>query len=226
MEARDFLSTLAGVARAGNGSADRPARLAVVDPAFSPSSYPATLPRVTFEGETVMSTRRYAVAGNYVPRPSDRVLMAPVGTTYAILGAIPGSAASVSGMWQPYTPAWTAVTTDPVLGDGTIAGRYTRIGNTVVCAGRIFMGAGTTYGSGAWRISVPIATSQGLIGAGSAWLFDSTGGSTSRFPSSAYFASTTTLGFMYPAGGEVAGTVPFAWASGDQLRWTFTYEVS
>lgn len=86
LEPMDFLSTLAGVARAG--VPDRSAKIATIDPAYVASSYPGTLPRVTFDGETVLSTRRYASL--YAPTPNDRVVMLPVGTTYVILGKIGG----------------------------------------------------------------------------------------------------------------------------------------
>ena len=86
MEAYTFLSTIAGAARAG--APDRSAKIATVDPAYVASSYPGTFPRVTFDGESVLSTRRYASL--YAPAPNDRVVLLPVGTTYVILGKIGG----------------------------------------------------------------------------------------------------------------------------------------
>lgn len=83
MDARSFLETLTGAART---EPDRPVRLAVVDPAYVASSYPATLPKVTFEGETTLSVRTYACL--YSPAPGDRVVMLPTGTTYAIIGKV------------------------------------------------------------------------------------------------------------------------------------------
>lgn len=93
MEAYDFLTTLAGV-RSSNGSADRPVRHAVVDPAYVTSSYPGTLPRVTFDGESTLSVKAYASL--YAPKPGDRVVMLPAGNTYVIVGAI-GASSSGGG---------------------------------------------------------------------------------------------------------------------------------
>lgn len=105
MEPMDFLASLSGIARyRADTSADRPVRLAVIDPAYVASSYPGTLPRVTFEGETTMSTRRYACL--YAPSPSDRVVMIPTGTTYTIIGKIGGAGGGGSGG----AGSWTALT--------------------------------------------------------------------------------------------------------------------
>lgn len=66
----------------------RPNRLAVIDPAYSAASFPGTLPRVTFEGESTLSDKGYNVAGTYSPQPSHRVLLVPVGNTYVIIGKL------------------------------------------------------------------------------------------------------------------------------------------
>jgi hypothetical protein len=76
-------------------------RLAVVDPAYDPFATwpgPITFPKVTFEGEDVLDEVPYAVLNGYVPMAGDRVLMIPVGDTYAILGRI-GNAVDVQGFW-------------------------------------------------------------------------------------------------------------------------------
>lgn len=67
------------------GSADRPVRLAVVDPAYAGA--PA-LPRVRFEGESDFGIRTYAYS--YPVKAGDRVAMIPLGSTYLIVGAVGG----------------------------------------------------------------------------------------------------------------------------------------
>lgn len=104
MEARDFLSTLAGVAR--YGEPDRAVKIATIDSAYVASSYPGTLPRVTFDGETTVTVRRYACL--YAPAPGDRVVMIPTGTTYTIVGKIGGSGGGSSGG----AGSWSAITMD------------------------------------------------------------------------------------------------------------------
>lgn len=80
-----FLQSVAGALQPGPGPA---MRLAVIDPAYDPFTYPATLPLVTFEGEPTLSGKRYVTLQPYRPQPSDRVLMVPVGNTYVIAGTL------------------------------------------------------------------------------------------------------------------------------------------
>jgi hypothetical protein len=63
--------------------------------------------------------------------------------------------ASVLAAWTPYTPTWTAVTTNPAIGNGTISGQYMKIGRTCVVVFQVTMGTTSTYGSGFWRIGLP-----------------------------------------------------------------------
>lgn len=66
--------------------------------------------------------------------------------------------ASAIGAWTTYTPTWTAASSNPSLGNGTLLGRYSQIGKTV--AFRIFLSIGstTTQGSGTWRFALPFAS--------------------------------------------------------------------
>jgi hypothetical protein len=64
-------------------SADRPVRLAVVDPAYTTG-----WPRVTFEGETTLSGKQYPHLDSYTPAAGDRVVLVPVGTTYLVIGRV------------------------------------------------------------------------------------------------------------------------------------------
>jgi hypothetical protein len=58
--------------------------------------------------------------------------------------------------WQSYTPVWTAASTNPVLNNGTIAGKWRRVGDSVEIAVELQAGSTTTYGSGApYYISIP-----------------------------------------------------------------------
>lgn len=85
MNIGSILRSVAGYTRAEtDNSADRSIRLAVIDPAYSGSG----LPKVTFEGESVMSAKGYSFAESYFPTGMDRVVMLPVGNTYLIAGAV------------------------------------------------------------------------------------------------------------------------------------------
>lgn len=82
-----FLQSIAGYAQAQRtGSEDRPIRIATVDPAFDIEA--GLLPKVTFDGESTMSTKRYPYGSGYVPLAGDRVVMLPIGTTYWMVGSV------------------------------------------------------------------------------------------------------------------------------------------
>lgn len=57
--------------------------------------------------------------------------------------------------WTAYTPAWTANTTNPVIGNGTITGRYRAVGKHITFRINIVAGSTTTWGTGAYRFSYP-----------------------------------------------------------------------
>lgn len=92
-EAIDFLTSIAGYTRhATDSSADRPLRLAVVDPA-----YVSGAAKVTFEGESTLSVKAYYATAAVFLRPSARVVLVPVGTTYLIAGVIPSAGGGGQG---------------------------------------------------------------------------------------------------------------------------------
>lgn len=97
-----FLDAIAGYAQAGsNASSDRPIKLARIDPAYNRlTGYPGPPPtaRVTFEGESTLSGKYYAIANGYIPSPGERCWMVPVGTTYLITGAV--NPQTSQGFWQ------------------------------------------------------------------------------------------------------------------------------
>lgn len=96
MNSLDFLQAIAGYTRNapsdGSSSAERPIRLAAIDPAYDgfSSPFPAGIPaaRVTFEGEGTLSGKYYPIAVGVIPHPGQRVFLVPVGTTYLIAGAV------------------------------------------------------------------------------------------------------------------------------------------
>lgn len=57
--------------------------------------------------------------------------------------------------WASYTPAWTASTTNPTLGNGTITGVFIQPGKLVHMRVRITAGSTTTFGSGNYQVSLP-----------------------------------------------------------------------
>jgi len=84
---------------------------------------------------------------------------------------------TIGAAWETWTPVWTASTTNPVIGNGTISGSYCRFNKTVIAEGAIIMGSTTTYGTGTYRISLPFGTAVSVNGSvGYATLFDASAG--------------------------------------------------
>lgn len=65
------------------------------------------------------------------------------------------------GAWASYTPAWTAATTNPVLGNGTLTGAYRQVQKDIAFRAALIAGSTTTYGTGTWFFTVPAAISTG-----------------------------------------------------------------
>lgn len=91
MDSIDFIKAISGVAQARIEERPYRVRLATVDPNYDFSSlYPTEMQRarVTFDGETVLGLKEYAMAGGFVLVPGQRVWMLPVGNTYMIGGTV------------------------------------------------------------------------------------------------------------------------------------------
>lgn len=79
------------------------------------------------------------------------------------------------GYWTAYTPVWTAQTSDPALGNGTLEGRYMRFGKTIFFRVVLTIGSTTTVGSNFWKFTLPftakdryfVATCLAISAAGS-----------------------------------------------------------
>jgi hypothetical protein len=128
---------------------------------------------------------------------------------------------NLTAAWTSFTPTWTATGTAPALGNGTITGRYIHTGKLVIYRARLDMGSTTTYGTGTWNFSIPVAfdTSGGHVGA--AYLSDATGQS---YPAAtAFFGSIL---FITANAGNVTPTVPFTWTTSDNLSWTVVYQAA
>lgn len=135
--------------------------------------------------------------------------------------------ASMFAVWSSYTPAWTAASTNPVLNNGALVGRYIKIGRTVTAAIILTMGSTTTYGSGAQELSLPFTAAAAIVSylgtarftGASTWLGQTyviLGSSTMQvtFPAS---ASATT-------GASMSASAPETQSNGDILRASITYQ--
>jgi hypothetical protein len=87
------------------------------------------------------------------------------GQTSGVAAAINGAVNGVNafGATTSYTPSWTAAT-NPAIGNGTIVGSYTQVEKTVYFRVVISFGSTTTFGSGAYTITLPTtATGTGRL---------------------------------------------------------------
>ncbi len=128
-----------------------------------------------------------------------------------------------------YTPTWTAQTTNPSLGNGSINGRYYRIGNVVTAFINLTMGSTTTYGSGTWWFSMPFAWKV------SPWANMPIGYGRYTDVGNQHYGGPVVIGdyakvgcMAFPAAypaylNWVAYDVPFTWGKGDILEITFSY---
>lgn len=62
----------------------------------------------------------------------------------------------IQAAWTAYTPTWTAATTNPTLGNGTLVGSYLQVGNTVLWKFDLTFGSTTTAGSGNYVFTLPV----------------------------------------------------------------------
>lgn len=126
--------------------------------------------------------------------------------------------------FQAYTPAWTAASVNPALGNGALVGYYSKRGKLVTASFRLTIGSTTTQGTGAWYVTLPVAPSGSIQQAGQA-VIAIAGGNT-------YAATIQTLGdgtarCVIAAGPGASTTVgagvPVAWTASSELRASITY---
>ena len=134
---------------------------------------------------------------------------------------------TIGAVWETWTPVWTASTTNPVIGNGTISGNYCRFNKTVIAEGSIIMGSTTTYGTGTYRISLPFGTSVVTNGSmGYATLFDASAGYIA-YTGLATQSSASVFEFRIGNGsGQFGPTNPITLGNADQFRFTFIYQAA
>jgi hypothetical protein len=173
----------------------------------------------------VSSSADIAANGSYVGQTR-------YNTVRACLEFWSGSAWVAAGDWTTYTPTWTSTGTAPTAGNGTFAGRYARLGKTVLLEMYVLFGSTSNAGTGEWRFSLPVAAAS--IGSGTrAWV----GSAIGTNPSTAYWpgiavveGGASVLSIIGPtsaAGSTNArwgATVPYTWSNGHYLSLSVAYE--
>lgn len=136
------------------------------------------------------------------------------------------------GQWSSYTAAWTAATTNPVLGNGTLTARYQLLGQTCELSIHLIFGSTTTLGSGAYSIGIPFTSSgaigfqevggQGFTGGGRSLLSGLVGSSSTAL--SLWGHGNTATSVIAAVGNT--GLFGTAWAAGDTVRISGAYEIA
>lgn len=137
----------------------------------------------------------------------------------------------VLGAWTSYTPTWTAATTNPTVGNGSLVGRYQVLGKTCHLAITLIAGTTTTYGSGQYSFALPFTSANSgatYVGAshllqGSRYSGDTiiSPGATTTSPSfpDSTVTPITRHQLMNP-------TTPLTFGNTGQLRISITYEIA
>lgn len=128
---------------------------------------------------------------------------------------------------ETYTPAWTSTGTAPAIGNGTLVGRYWRFNKFVVAQIAWTSSTTTTFGTGNYRLSLPIAANNVGYQAGVASFADASTFNT--YVSTVGFITTTTVQVVTNVlgiNGVWGATTPVAQASGDACQLTLFYEVA
>jgi hypothetical protein len=136
----------------------------------------------------------------------------------------------ITSAWSAYTPTWTAISSNPSIGNGTISGTFKVIGKTCFVRGRITMGSSTTYGSGAWLIGLPlpainsyaIQITSSLLNNGNAWYSGLMNGG--RFGNTSY--SEIQVQNTSGTADGISSTYPFTWGDTDELSFNGSYEIA
>lgn len=137
---------------------------------------------------------------------------------------------AIGDPWTSYTPVWSSTGTAVSIGNGTRVGAYVAAGKLIHFRAKITMGSTSTYGTGQYRVSLPVGMHASDPGRFIVVLVDASASATYR--GITYNVVTTTAPIAVDngtAGGAVAAvapTVPFTFANGDSIEVVGTYEAA
>jgi hypothetical protein len=138
-----------------------------------------------------------------------------------------GSAWVNAGYTDTYTPVWTCSGTAPVLGNGSLTGRFYRYDKFVFFSVDFTAGSTTTFGTGNFQFSTPTAVTASnnygypslVLDTGTAWFTRLQGVGPPAGLSDQFLVIDS-------AGAAVTSTNPMTWTTGDQLIVQGSYLIS
>jgi uncharacterized membrane protein len=140
-----------------------------------------------------------------------------------LAGALVGASDAIAADWTAYTPTYGGIT----IGNATVVARYLQVQQLVFVRFHMTVGSTTSFSAAVLTVSCPVTPSADyLIGdaVGSIYLLDSSVGITSRRSGTCGLTPSVFFFLDQDAGGTVAQTVPWTWATSDILSFNACYE--
>jgi len=132
----------------------------------------------------------------------------------------------INGITQTYAVTWsTSSSPQPVVGNGSLTGRYVRNGNIVHVNIYFVMGSTTTFGTNTWFFSLPFPPASGIsFYNGSASMLDA---GVADYIGVVRADSTNGIRVLTSSqpSGTLNPTTPFTWGATDTLSIQLSYEV-
>jgi hypothetical protein len=121
-------------------------------------------------GGDITSDTAWAAKGDLIiATANDTAQVLSVGSNDQVLTADSAEATGVKwaaaggslGSWTSYTPTWTAASTNPTIGNGTLQGYYKQLDSSTYLV-QILMeyGSTSTAGSGSYKFALPVTTAS------------------------------------------------------------------
>jgi hypothetical protein len=160
---------------------------------------------------------------------ADTVARLAVGADFSVLQAL---ATETTGLQYAselvsFTPTWTATGSNPAIGNGTLEGKYMRVGKQCFAKYRLVAGSTTTFGSGEWNFSLPFNAQLDGINIGVICGGYSEDNAVAGYR--IYGANINTSQQLRPFNGTgispYNSTTPFSWGNTDYLQFAIVYEV-
>lgn len=126
--------------------------------------------------------------------------------------------APIATAWTDWTVPWTAASSNPTLGNGTITGRYKIVGKTCWYWFSINIGSTTNAGSGVYNFGLPNAATAKSSATQSSMGFRDNSAATQSVGFQAMTAGLNVTEGRYHGGNQVGPTTPYTWATSDFIR--------
>lgn len=149
--------------------------------------------------------------------------------TAAKMNEISSSIESLGGPWLSYTPTWTAQTTNPVIGNGSLAGAYREAGKQINYRIILNIGSSSTMGTGAWLFTLPVAFHGDYVQhapMGVATMFDTSASNVYTRFATIFGVGARKVVLRNQDSTAADLNTPILWASGDRIFITGEYETA